>query len=61
MPNQRKKGITRISVTLPDELLARIEAEAKLRAEQEGNFDRLKFIREALVEKLSDEPAPKSN
>jgi metal-responsive CopG/Arc/MetJ family transcriptional regulator len=60
MPNQRKPGISRISVTLPDEMLERIEAEAQRRAELEPGFDRLRYIREALIEKLSG-PPPKSS
>lgn len=54
MPNQRKPGVARVTVTLPDELLERIEAEAMRRAEQEAGFDRLSFIREAITEKLGD-------
>lgn len=52
MPNQRKPGIARISVTLPNELLERIEEEAERRAATQIGFDRLAFIREAILEKL---------
>ena len=40
-------------MTLPDDLLARIEAEAERRGVYDPGFDRLGFIREALIEKLS--------
>lgn len=60
MANQRKKGITRITVTLPDDLLERIEAEAARRAAYDPGFDRLGCIREAIMEKLMD-PPPKSS
>ena len=59
MANQRKKGVSRITVTLPDDLLARIEAEAERRGAYDPGFDRLGFIREALIEKLTIQ-VPKS-
>jgi len=40
-------------------MLERIEAEAKRRAESEAGFDRLRYIREAIMEKLGSQP-PKS-
>lgn len=52
MANQRKPGISRITVTIPDEMLREIEAEAEKRAEDEPGFDRLAYIREAIIEKL---------
>lgn len=53
MPNQRKPGISRISVTLPDEMLQRIQEEVRRRAAHEPGFDRLRYIREAIMEKLA--------
>lgn len=52
MPNQRKRGVTRVTLTLPDELLAEIERAADDLAESDPKFDRLDFIREAITEKL---------
>jgi metal-responsive CopG/Arc/MetJ family transcriptional regulator len=59
MANQRKKGVSRITVTLPDEMLEQIEAEASRRAEYDPGFDRLAYIREAIIQKLGGQ-APKS-
>ena len=56
MANQRKQGVSRITVTLPDELLKRIEAEAARRAADDPGFDRLAFIREAILEKIEEAP-----
>lgn len=44
MANQRKKGIERVTLTLPDELLEQIESEA----ERLGK-DRLSLMREILA------------
>lgn len=52
MPNKRKAGVARISVTLPEELLMEIEEAAGRRASHEPGFDRLAFIREAILEKV---------
>lgn len=43
MANQRKKGVERVTLTIPDELLAQLEAEAEALGK-----DRLSVIREAL-------------
>jgi metal-responsive CopG/Arc/MetJ family transcriptional regulator len=59
MPNQRKEGVARISVTLPEDMLQAIEKAAAKRAAKDPSFDRLAFIREALSEKLGL-PGPKS-
>jgi hypothetical protein len=58
MANQRKKGVTRITLTISDEMLERIEAEAARRAELDAGFDRLGFIREAILEKLEEPVQP---
>lgn len=52
MANQRKPGTSRITVTIPDELLREIEDRAAARAEDEPGFDRLAYIREAIMDKL---------
>lgn len=43
MANQRKQGIERITLTIPDEMLARLEEQA-----EERGIDRLALMREAL-------------
>jgi predicted DNA binding CopG/RHH family protein len=61
MANQRKKGVTRITVTISDEMLERIEVEAARRALGDPGFDRLRYIREAILQKLEDDPTPEVN
>lgn len=41
MPNQRKQGVQTLTITLPDEMLARIEREAK-----RLKINRLELIRQ---------------
>lgn len=53
MANQRGKSIKRISLTLPDDLLARIESEV----ERSGG-DRLALIREAVKDYLDQKARP---
>ncbi|MGC4013398.1 MAG: ribbon-helix-helix domain-containing protein [Luteolibacter sp.] len=55
MANSRKAGITRISVTLEEQLLADLQA----RADQEG-VDRLAIIRAALKEHLAKQESPRT-
>lgn len=55
MANQRKKGVSRVTLTIPDELLERAEAEA----EQLGT-DRLAIIREAIANYLAQKPKVKT-
>jgi metal-responsive CopG/Arc/MetJ family transcriptional regulator len=56
MANQRGKNIKRISLTLPDELLARVEQEV-----QKTGRDRLAVIRDAIRDYLDVKaPLPKS-
>lgn len=43
MANQRKKGVERVTLTIPDEMLARLEGEAERRG-----IDRLALMREVL-------------
>lgn len=50
MANQRKKGVERVTLTIPDEMLAQIEAEA----EAQG-VDRLSLMREALKAYLASQ------
>ena len=59
VPNKRKEGVSRISVTLPDEMLLELEQEAAQRASVDPGFDRLCFIREAISEKLAVLKSPK--
>jgi metal-responsive CopG/Arc/MetJ family transcriptional regulator len=54
MANQRKKGIERLTLTLPDELLASLEADASARG-----VDRLALLREILADYLNTQH-PKS-
>lgn len=51
MANKRRKGVARVTLTIPDELLERAEAEAK-----ERGLDRLAVIREALENYLKHTP-----
>lgn len=44
MPNQRKKGVERITLTLPGALLRKVEAAGKKR-----KTDRLAVIRDAIT------------
>lgn len=53
MANQRKKGIERVTLTLPDEMLARIEADAV-----EQGKDRLALMREVLADYLAAKHTP---
>lgn len=55
MANQRKKGIERITLTIPDEMLARLEEHA-----EERGMDRLALMREALRSYLAT-PRPTSS
>lgn len=55
MANKRRKGVARVTLTIPDELLARAEAEAK-----ERGLDRLAVIREALENYLKHTPKEKT-
>jgi hypothetical protein len=55
MANQRKKGIERVTLTLPDEMLRLLEAEA----ERLGK-DRLALMREVLAQHLNS-PLPTSS
>lgn len=55
MANQRRKGVSRVTLTIPDELLALAEAEAERRG-----IDRLAVIREALEHDLKRSPSEKS-
>lgn len=52
MANQRKKGIERVTLTLPDELLQQIQSEA-----QRLGRDRLSLMREILAEHLATKVA----
>ncbi|SKA84788.1 Ribbon-helix-helix protein, copG family [Prosthecobacter debontii] len=54
MANQRKKGIERVTLTLPDELLREIEAEA-----EELGVDRLALMRTILANRKAS-PRPTS-
>jgi metal-responsive CopG/Arc/MetJ family transcriptional regulator len=56
MANQRKKGIERVTLTLPDELLAKAEQEATRRG-----IDRLSVIREAIQLYLGSDLGEQSN
>jgi len=60
MANQRKKGVERITLTIPDELLEKAEREAELRG-----VDRLAIVREAIAAYLRSPidatPRPKSS
>lgn len=51
MANQRKKGVSRVSLTIPDELLQRVEKEA-----EELGIDRLAVMRDALEVYLKHSP-----
>lgn len=51
MANQRKQGVSRVTLTIPDELLQRAELEA-----EERGVDRLAIIREALEDHLTHTP-----
>lgn len=51
MANQRKQGIERVTLTLPSDLLAQIEAEAEAKG-----VDRLALMREVLGAYLSVPP-----
>jgi len=55
MANKRRKGVARVTLTIPDELLERAEAEAK-----ERGLDRLAVIREALENYLKHTPKAKT-
>jgi len=55
MANQRKKGVERVTLTIPDELLAQLEAEAEARG-----IDRLALMREALRGYLTEGQRPTS-
>jgi metal-responsive CopG/Arc/MetJ family transcriptional regulator len=55
MANQRKKGVERVTLTIPDELLAQLEAEAEARG-----IDRLALMREALRGYLTEGRSPTS-
>lgn len=54
MANQRKQGIERITLTLPDAMLARLEAEAESRG-----IDRLAIMREAIAQHLGAAALPR--
>lgn len=54
MANQRKKGIERITLTIPDELLSRLEQDAAAR-----NIDRLALMREAVEQYLETRNTPR--
>lgn len=54
MANQRKKGIERITLTIPDELLARLEQDAEARG-----IDRLTLMREAVEHYLQTFKTPR--
>lgn len=43
MANQRKKGVERVTLTIPEEMLTRLEQQA-----EEQGIDRLALMREAL-------------
>jgi metal-responsive CopG/Arc/MetJ family transcriptional regulator len=51
MANQRKKGVERVTLTIPDDMLARLESDA----EQRG-IDRLALMREVLDSYLKQRP-----
>lgn len=51
MSNQRKKGIVRVTVTLPDEMLAEVE-----RVAEATGKDRLALIRAAITRYLKQTP-----
>lgn len=56
MPNQRKEGVERVTLTLPEDLLRLAEIEADRR-----KVDRLQIIREALSKHLlAPKPKPKT-
>lgn len=54
MANQRKAGVHRVTLTLPEELLRLAEIQAR-----ELGVDRLALIRDALAAYLGDAPAVK--
>jgi predicted DNA binding CopG/RHH family protein len=51
MANQRKQGIERITLTIPNELLSRVELDAEARG-----LDRLALMREAVEFYLAHKP-----
>lgn len=55
MANQRKKGIERLTLTLPDELLANLEEEA-----MKKGVDRLALLREILASYLKPQESKSS-
>jgi len=56
MANQRKKGIERVTLTLPDEMLKRLESEA-----ESSGKDRLALMREIIGDYLLASQRPKSS
>lgn len=54
MANQRKQGIERITLTIPNEMLSRLEQDAKARG-----IDRLAFMREAVEHYLQNGKTPR--
>ena len=54
MANQRKQGIERITLTIPDELLSRLEQDAAARG-----IDRLALMREAVEHYLQTRKTPR--
>lgn len=54
MANKRREGIERVTLTLPDEMLLKIEADAAKRG-----IDRLALMREALTDYLASK-SPKA-
>jgi metal-responsive CopG/Arc/MetJ family transcriptional regulator len=56
MANKRRKGVERVTLTIPDEMLALIEEDAERRG-----IDRLAVMREAINSYLTHTPKPKTS
>lgn len=54
MANQRKQGIERITLTIPNEMLSRLERDAEARG-----IDRLALMREAVEHYLQNHKTPR--